>query len=241
MKSYLADAVLEPYLAQLPFRVELAAQRKSKILGEIGEKELDVTSLNEPIHKKFVNWPSTPEAILAFTEQFGLVDRSCKYSAGGPSGTRPREFSFSIGAWRRAQEKFQEFWDWNSERVKWEIVKSDLSTELMYVDIVGRPEQSHWGLEVNDIVATGPKPFIALFANSLWQFMCAVMMFYKVGDLRPCENPDCPAPRFIASRKNQIFCSNDCAGLVAKRRWWSKHGEQWREKRNKKRRKGGKR
>lgn len=38
-----------------------------------------------------------------------------------------------------------------------------------------------------------------------------------------CGNPDCPAPYFIAKKRWQKYCSEECAGLAnreAKRRWW---------------------
>jgi hypothetical protein len=38
-----------------------------------------------------------------------------------------------------------------------------------------------------------------------------------------CGNPDCPAPYFIALKRWQKFCSEECAGPVnreQKRRWW---------------------
>lgn len=38
-----------------------------------------------------------------------------------------------------------------------------------------------------------------------------------------CRNPSCPAPYILASRRDQLYCSNDCAGpakKAAKLRWW---------------------
>ena len=46
---------------------------------------------------------------------------------------------------------------------------------------------------------------------------------------RYCDNPDCPAPFFIASRTSQKYCSRDCAEPAqreCKRRWWARHGTQ---------------
>lgn len=54
-----------------------------------------------------------------------------------------------------------------------------------------------------------------------------------------CGNPECPAPYFIA-RSSQKFCSEACAGpaqRAQKKAWWSSHGEEWRKKRERKRRK----
>jgi hypothetical protein len=48
-----------------------------------------------------------------------------------------------------------------------------------------------------------------------------------------CANPGCCTPYFFAIRRGQRFCSEKCAGTgnrEAKRRWWRKHGKQWRNK-----------
>lgn len=59
---------------------------------------------------------------------------------------------------------------------------------------------------------------------------------------RHCKNPDCAAPYFFAGRRNQKYCSEDCALLqqkAYKRRWWQQNGKKWRE--NRERRKWAKR
>jgi hypothetical protein len=41
-----------------------------------------------------------------------------------------------------------------------------------------------------------------------------------------CRNPRCPAPYFFIRRRDQRYCSADCAGpakKAAKLRWWHKH------------------
>jgi hypothetical protein len=41
-----------------------------------------------------------------------------------------------------------------------------------------------------------------------------------------CRNPRCPAPYFFIRRRDQRYCSADCAGPAkkeAKLRWWHKH------------------
>jgi len=59
--------------------------------------------------------------------------------------------------------------------------------------------------------------------------------------LRVCHNGppkgDCVAPFFLASRRNQQFCSDACAAPAQRQhklRWWRQHGEQWRKRRAKK-------
>jgi hypothetical protein len=43
------------------------------------------------------------------------------------------------------------------------------------------------------------------------------------GLTKHCGNPDCPAPYFIAKKRWQRYCSEECAGPAAresKRQWW---------------------
>jgi hypothetical protein len=54
----------------------------------------------------------------------------------------------------------------------------------------------------------------------------AVMFYFQttIGDrAKHCGNTDCPAPYFIAEKRWQKYCSEDCAGPAnreAKRKWW---------------------
>lgn len=48
--------------------------------------------------------------------------------------------------------------------------------------------------------------------------------------MRVCLNGDCPAPYFVAGRRDQRYCSTECAApakLAAKRRSWHRHKRQW--------------
>ncbi len=41
-----------------------------------------------------------------------------------------------------------------------------------------------------------------------------------------CQNPECPAPYFIAAKRWQKYCSEECAGPAlreSKRRWWAEN------------------
>jgi hypothetical protein len=54
-----------------------------------------------------------------------------------------------------------------------------------------------------------------------------VMACLEHGDrMRYCQNEDCVAPYFISRRKDQKFCSNECAApshRESKRRWWTEN------------------
>lgn len=61
--------------------------------------------------------------------------------------------------------------------------------------------------------------------------------------MRYCANPTCPTPYFIAKKRRQKYCSEECA-LPAQREfkkaWWSEHGAAWRAARKKRAHKGRK-
>jgi hypothetical protein len=228
MKRYLAEAGIAAHLAYLPEHAELRGRRSHEVCGVLGKEYKDVfASLKEPPHKVFVNWSPTPEGVLAFTRLYGLLDPNGKYYWEDPPD---HKFSFRVASWLEYQKYFQGYWDGNSDGANWDVVRTSLETDLMPSQVIGIGDR-HQGIIVNYLSGLGPRPYISLAATTLWQYLCALLIFHSVGDLRHCENPDCPAPRFIARRKDQIFCSGDCAGLVAKRRWWAKHGEEWRKRR----------
>ena len=66
-------------------------------------------------------------------------------------------------------------------------------------------------------------------------FELALSYLVKAGDrARYCANPECPAPYFFVTRKNQRYCSEICAAPAQrelKRKWWAEHGEEWRKTR----------
>jgi len=65
-------------------------------------------------------------------------------------------------------------------------------------------------------------------------FEQAIVYFRRAIDrAQICKNPDCPAPYFFSSRRNQRYCSDACAVPAQrefKRQWWAEHGEEWRAK-----------
>ena len=56
--------------------------------------------------------------------------------------------------------------------------------------------------------------------------------------MRICANADCRRQRFfLAERKNQRYCTAECAGAgyrEIKKSWWSEHGPAWRQARKRK-------
>jgi hypothetical protein len=65
-------------------------------------------------------------------------------------------------------------------------------------------------------------------------------LFRNSGLAKVCENPECPAPYFIAQRKSQCYCGEDCAVVYQrewKREWWKKKGSSRRRQQRAKKRK----
>jgi hypothetical protein len=50
-----------------------------------------------------------------------------------------------------------------------------------------------------------------------------------------CQNPGCPQPYFLRSRKTQRFCDRPACSTYGqrehKKNWWKEHGKEWKEKR----------
>jgi hypothetical protein len=75
----------------------------------------------------------------------------------------------------------------------------------------------------------------SLLESGFDSFFLVGLRAVQIADrMRYCPNPTCPAPYFIARRRSQKYCSDDCA-LPAqrelKRAWWKEHGDEWRKAR----------
>lgn len=61
----------------------------------------------------------------------------------------------------------------------------------------------------------------------LTEFERAMYLFQRIADqARRCPNPECPAPFFFTSRKNQRYCGEKCAAEALreqKRKWWAEN------------------
>jgi hypothetical protein len=64
------------------------------------------------------------------------------------------------------------------------------------------------------------------------EFERAVYALFRNSSLaKVCGNPDCPAPFFIAGRRSQRYCGEDCAAVFqheSKRNWWKEVGSKMR-------------
>lgn len=71
------------------------------------------------------------------------------------------------------------------------------------------------------------------------KFQQALYLLFRRSQLaKICENPNCPAPYFIARKTAQRYCTDKCAEIFQrawKRKWWAEHGEKWRSSRKRSR------
>lgn len=104
----------------------------------------------------------------------------------------------------------QRFYGWQAQADFW---RANLQTHKEFIDPEGQKLFEEWGKGSY----LDPPPVNGFEA----------MVFYlqtTVADhAKRCLNPDCPAPYFIAKKRWQKYCSEECAGPVnreQKRRWW---------------------
>jgi hypothetical protein len=244
--KYLAQIQLQKRLAHLPKVLSLSSDGGA-ISGTMGTERCDLSSLRGGLfHQNFANWRSAPDGIVEFTRRYGLLDWEGKYAdEDRVSGLR---FQFLTDLWRERQAEFRILWETarteGPEGATWLTlpVAGDFPV-AKEEDRYARPE-GHRGAAEDGLIwqasetlwqATRKGPIAQVAARTTWQYLCLLLTFERFENLRKCENPECTAPYFVARRKDRMFCGEDCAHRIAARRWWTKHGKEWRETRSKKR------
>lgn len=243
--KYQAQAVLQKHLATLPESISLNP-KSELVLGRLGTGRCDLSNLRgEPFHQKFVNWRSKADGIVEFTRQYGPLDWDGELADVHPlTGLK---FYFLADHWRERQSEFRKLWETGATEglrgPTWSqfSMLSGFSTAIT-ADRYGNPGNHKGEDDEEQLIWRDPEtvwlpgrggPTALIDALTSWQYLCLLLMFEKAERLRKCENTDCAAPYFIASRKDRRFCSEDCAHLIVARRWWKKHGNEWRQARRK--------
>lgn len=248
--KYLAQIELQKRLAPLPESITVSLEHEL-VSGVIGEKRYDLSSLRrEPFHQKFANWRSETDGIVEFTRQYGLLDWEGEFA--DLRQVAGLKFHFLADIWRERQAEYRKLWETarteGPQGTTWLTlpVAGDFPV-AREADRYARPANSSgketqggliWRTPLTVWESTPEGPIAKVEAHTTWQYLCLLLAFEKPDRLRKCENPDCAAPYFIARRKDRLFCSEDCAHLIAARRWWTKHGNEWRQTRKKRRAKG---
>jgi hypothetical protein len=246
--KYLAQIGLRNRLAPLPDSISLSPEHEL-VSGVIGPKTCDLSNLRpEPFHVKFVNWRSETDGIVDFTRRYGPLDWEGELA--GVYHTAGLEFNFLADLWRERQTEFRKLWETARTEgpggATWVTlpVAGDFPV-AREADRLTKP--SNYETDQGGLIWHTPEtlweptpngPVARIAAQTTWQYLCLLLTFEESDRFRKCENPDCTAPYFIARRKDRMFCSEDCAHLIAARRWWTKHGNEWRHTRRKRRSRG---
>ena len=169
---------------------------------------------------ELVNLRDDPDSIERFRGRFGIALLV------------PQGFSFEGKSWKQilnqfvlARDLLRRVWDGQDAESKKRWVFA-----LRSLDIYGFGEADR--VKPIDrlvrLLQSKHLPPPSLMEQAVYYLMRSMLR------LRHCQNPDCPAPYFVAVRRNRRFCSDVCALPTQrehKRRWWDAHGEQWRERR----------
>ncbi|HJZ64701.1 MAG TPA: hypothetical protein VKD70_10300 [Candidatus Acidoferrum sp.] len=249
MKRYLTKAVLEKYLALIPKSVSIGVSSGGfeAVTGVFGYDCLDLSRLKDPIFWTFANVQSTNNAIANFTARYGVLDFEGRFSDYDVEMDSKwgKEFSFPLEIWRLRQRQFRSWWLLHASKRGEELMHSaGRATHFPHVQDDNRFLVPTCFEGVTELIWRGPRFSwttsngrlgVNVSARTLWQYVALQMLFTDLGVLRKCENEKCPTPFFVSRRGNQVFCSSDCAERVAKKRWWDRHGLEWRRKRTSKR------
>lgn len=182
-------------------------------------QQKDLSKLREPLHQQFANWEATAQGVIRFAKRFGYCPRR-------------------LSDWVLLQLRLRCYWKWNNKEDRWDSLMHALTDEIkpgVSLELTGDYEDpAEATVEPNLILTRAKRRLVpTIIPVSFWQYIMLRLMNEPLGRLRICANSGCFSPYFIARRKDQEYCSSDCAGLIAKRRWWQEHGKEWRRKRKK--------
>jgi hypothetical protein len=190
------------------------------ITGKLGSEKIQIFEHPDRVIEDFAN-TSKPEDILRFTRRYGVLRRKdVEWFEIAPNEEIAGDsFLVRCAQWTRRQQRLQAEWGRKgkadnqiAQAVADEItVKSSVRGPLQ---TFVRPRNRGFQIELQPDDLLG----------ALW------LAFLGFSDrTRKCLNPTCATPYFIATRRDQKFCNEKCARLVANREWWLKKGAQWRK------------
>ena len=194
------------------------------IVGQLGKQKVEIFSRAARVLEDFANTSGSPEGIQRFTRDYGVLkraDREHHYIQGTSVSIPGDRFLIHCDEWREAQQEFRA--NWQAGRNGGQELAQRLSASIApraYDDLVvkARVKWSRRGFQLE------------LQPDDLWRALSLAFIGFS-DRTRKCQNPTCVAPYFLATRRDQRYCSEKCARLVANRTWWDNHGQQWRESR----------
>ncbi len=235
-KTPSAAKVVQSYLARTPVKSKLHSVEAGDnlpggwrikkpghaITGQLGHNKVQILAHPDRVIEDFANTANRPEDILRFTKRYGVLHRDDKEWLEICPGDELEGDGFFIhcSQWRERQERFREEWGRKA--------KPDDEIANAFADQINPKYQA--GRAVKAFVRPGKSRGLQLelqpddLLGALWLALLGVS-----GRTRKCQNATCSSPYFLASRRDQKFCTEACSRLVANRRWWADKGAQWRK------------
>jgi hypothetical protein len=200
------------------------------ITGKLGKQKVEIFARSARVLDDFVNTTGDPKSIQRFTRDYGVLKQDDRERFNiGPSDSSADfipgdRFLIHCDEWLEAQHAFRT--NWEAGKNGGEELAQRLSTTIA-------PGVSA-GPVVKARVKWSRRGFLLeLQPDDLWRALSLAFIGFS-DRMRKCQNPTCVAPYFLATRRDQRYCSEKCARLVANRKWWDKHGQQWRDGRSEK-------
>ncbi len=176
--------------------------KKNVIAGWLGLSLADPKQWKEPPHVALanlgherLNHAATIEQACMFVKRHGLPMSDEQYKILGPG----EPFEIAIRYFRAKQDQLRYAWERKDSKALW--FDSGLENlDLFYLPVT-------W--------ATGG---LELQPADCWTHLRLLLTRdLATKRARICANSNCPAPYFIATRGNKIFCTHACANAVAQR------------------------
>jgi hypothetical protein len=157
---------------------------------------------NHTLLAEFANWSHNPKRIEVFTKKYGPLDAVFK------KGTK---FAFQLEDWKKSQKRFIKLWE--DRRI-----------------FPGKRVSNEFWEEIETAVGEGFEvgKELCYRVSTLNRLLELSLLICPVWRLKKCPRPKCESPYFIAVRRSQAFCSQDCANEEQrehKRNWWNRHGK----------------
>jgi hypothetical protein len=229
-QSYLAAKPAESKIVQTEAGQELTGgwvitKAGHVITGKLGKQKVEIFGRAARVLEDFANTFDDPESIQRFTRDYGVLkqhDREHHYIQGTSDFIPGERFCIHCDEWRETQQTFRENWETGrdggeelAKRVSATIAPSATAGPVVKAKV----KWSRRGFQLE------------LQPDDLWRALSLAFISFS-HRMRKCQNPTCVAPYFLATRRDQRYCSEKCARLVANRKWWDKHGQQWRDSRS---------
>jgi hypothetical protein len=215
-----------------------ALAREGSIAVIPGGERLGVFGVKHPPHVALANLLDNEKAALKFVESFGPLFSSREYLRNNSDARSllPLPHAESVRELLK-QHPGADFYHYGTSliyqqrdilRKAWEGDRSAIESMRQHA---AANVTSQWKFHHGRIDITAP---------DAWTVVCVLFLIdHESGNTVICENnEDCPAPYFVRKRRTQKFCeSGPCVAhgqRLRSRKWWSEHGNEWREQAQKK-------